>query len=189
MISFFSKWAQGIIVAIIITVIIEMILPEGNNKKYIKMVLGIYVLYTILNPILLKFSDGISINNILVDEYIVEQNTIEAVAINTNATIEAVYTKNITNEIKTYLSTQGFNVSNINATIETEDEITYGMIKELELTISKKDEADISIVEPISINVGEGEEKIKYTSVIESIKVYLNNNYGIDKDKIIIKSE
>lgn len=189
MINFFSKWAQGIIVAIIIAVIIEMILPEGNNKKYIKMVLGIYVLYTILNPILLKFSDGISIENIMVDEYSISQNSIDAVAINTNATIEAVYTKNIKNEIKTYLSSKGFNVNDINAIIETEDEMTYGMIKELELTISKKEETDISIIEPISVNIGEGEEKIKYTGVIESIKDYLNNNYGIDRDKIVINSE
>ena len=31
-----TTWAQGIIVAVIITTIIELILPEGNHKKYIK---------------------------------------------------------------------------------------------------------------------------------------------------------
>lgn len=55
-ISFISSWAEQIIVAVIIATIIEMILPNGNNKKYIKVVIGIYVLFTILSPILGKIT-------------------------------------------------------------------------------------------------------------------------------------
>ena len=29
-----SKWAEGIIVAVIIATILEMIIPNGNSKKY-----------------------------------------------------------------------------------------------------------------------------------------------------------
>lgn len=36
--EWFSSWAQGIVVAVIIGTIIEMILPEGSSKKYIKVV-------------------------------------------------------------------------------------------------------------------------------------------------------
>ena len=35
MISWFNSWAQGIILAVIIVTILEMIVPEGKNKKYI----------------------------------------------------------------------------------------------------------------------------------------------------------
>ena len=38
MVSVINSWAQGIIPAEIIATIIEIILPEGNNKKYIKMI-------------------------------------------------------------------------------------------------------------------------------------------------------
>ena len=44
MISWFNSWAQGIILAVIIVTILEMIVPEGKNKKYIKIV--ICLLYT-----------------------------------------------------------------------------------------------------------------------------------------------
>ena len=44
MVAFISSWAQGIIVAVIIASIIEMILPEGSSKKYIKVVIGVYIL-------------------------------------------------------------------------------------------------------------------------------------------------
>lgn len=49
MIDFLSNWAQGIIVAVIIATIIEMILPNGSSKKYVKVVVGIYILFTIIS--------------------------------------------------------------------------------------------------------------------------------------------
>ncbi len=50
MIRFLSKWIEGIAIAVIITSIFEMILPNGNLKKYIKVVLGIYVIFSIIAP-------------------------------------------------------------------------------------------------------------------------------------------
>jgi len=34
--EFITSWVQGIIIAVIIGTIIEMLLPNGNSKKYIK---------------------------------------------------------------------------------------------------------------------------------------------------------
>lgn len=46
MISWISSWAQGIVVSVIIGTIIEMILPEGSSKKYIKIVIrSVYFIY------------------------------------------------------------------------------------------------------------------------------------------------
>ncbi|MBR1802590.1 MAG: hypothetical protein IJ777_01275 [Clostridia bacterium] len=36
--AWFSSWAQGIVVSVIIGTIIEMILPEESSQKYIKVV-------------------------------------------------------------------------------------------------------------------------------------------------------
>ena len=49
-----SGWIQGIIIAVIISTIIEMILPEGNSKKYIKVVIGVYILFSIVSPVISK---------------------------------------------------------------------------------------------------------------------------------------
>ena len=46
-----KSWCEGIIVAIIISIIIEMLVPDGNNKKYVKVVIGIYIIFVTLNPI------------------------------------------------------------------------------------------------------------------------------------------
>ena len=34
-IQFLKSWCEGILVAVMISIMIEAILPEGNNKKYI----------------------------------------------------------------------------------------------------------------------------------------------------------
>ena len=46
MISYINTWAEKVIVAVIIGTIIELILPKGNSKKYIKTVIrNIYSIY------------------------------------------------------------------------------------------------------------------------------------------------
>ena len=52
--------------AIIIGTVIEMILPEGNCKKYIKVVIGIYIVFTIVSPVITKFTgESISVSEAL----------------------------------------------------------------------------------------------------------------------------
>ena len=50
MIEFLSKWIEGIAIAVIIASIFEMILPNGNIKKNVKVILGIYIVFSIISP-------------------------------------------------------------------------------------------------------------------------------------------
>ena len=66
MIKFINSWTQGIMLAVIIATIIEIILPEGNNKKYVKTVIGIYILFSIVYPLITKISNkNVDINSII----------------------------------------------------------------------------------------------------------------------------
>ena len=73
MIECIKDWTEGIIIAVMLSIIIEMLVPEGKNKKYVKVVSGIYILYTIINPFLGDnffgendmFSTSIITNNIV----------------------------------------------------------------------------------------------------------------------------
>ena len=60
MIEFISTWVKGLGVAIVIVSIIEMILPNNKTKKYIKMVLGIYIIFNIISP-LVKNKDKLNL--------------------------------------------------------------------------------------------------------------------------------
>ena len=98
MISWLSKWAQGIIVAVIIATLIELILPNGSSKKYVKVVIGIYILFTIISPVIEKLkNDDFGINEILntqkyEEELAKSDNTISAkLESNNSRTIKDIY--------------------------------------------------------------------------------------------------
>ena len=190
MINFLNSWAQKIIVVTIICSIIEMSLPEGKNKKYIKMVSGIYVVFTILGPIISKINlkDDLKIEKYL--EKFNNNNVLEtSINIDNNQYIEEVYKEKLCIEIMNNISKLGYKTNEINVEIETKDEKTYGNILYLTLKIDKinnKDEDKIKI-EPVVI----GKEKVEKDNKIceeekEEIKTYLEKIYYIDKEKINI---
>ena len=68
MIEFISSWAEQIVLAVIVATIIELILPKNKNKKYIQMVIGVYVLFNIISPII-KNKEKISVEEYNIDKY------------------------------------------------------------------------------------------------------------------------
>ena len=49
-ISFISTWLKDIVVLFILISIAELIMPKGNMKKYINMVIGLLIIFTIISP-------------------------------------------------------------------------------------------------------------------------------------------
>lgn len=103
MIEKVNSWIQSLIVAIAITTIVEMILPEGNNKKYVKVVCSIYILFTILSPIL---------NVTKIDFDLLYKNYNQTIQTSSQYTkdISSVYTNAYEEEIKQNLTNQGFKI-------------------------------------------------------------------------------
>lgn len=189
MVEIINSWAQKIIIVIIICTILEMILPEGKNKKYIKTVIGIYVVFTIISPIISKINN----NTLDLSKYLAVNNNDETVetstTIDTNKYIEAVYKEKLKTDIITKIESLNYNVETINLEIETEDEETYGTILTLDLSISEKKQEEVqSSIQIEKIVIGE-EKKIVSTiseKEKEEIKQYLAEIYYINKDCIII---
>ena len=50
MINFLSSWVKNLSLALIVVSILEMLLPNNKTKKYIKMVMGLYILFSIIAP-------------------------------------------------------------------------------------------------------------------------------------------
>ena len=47
MLDVITDWAKNICLALILISILEMLLPNNKTKKYVKMVMGIYLLFSI----------------------------------------------------------------------------------------------------------------------------------------------
>ena len=210
MINWLSNWAEAIIIAVIIGTIIEMLLPEGNCKKYIKVVIGIYVMFTIVNPIITKISGKeITVSEILeLDEYISQaeesiktQNEIE---IENENNIMEIYVSGIKQDIKLNIEEKGYVVTNVD--IEIEDNKNYKIKKIIvdaenimkeENTDEKNEIEKIEIINDITINISNdivqnneqensnNKNLLSFTQKQE-LKEYLNQRYEIDKNNIII---
>lgn len=203
MISGISSWAGGIVTAVMIVTILEMMLPEGKNKKYIKTVLGIYLLFTIISPIIKAVNnEEINFENLMEMENIMNStNSVNKISIETNASIENMYETNLKKDIKSKLEQKGYKASQIAVVFELEDEQNYGKIYEISLQLEKEKEKDeknsngtIHKIEKIQITVGNEKEEQSESSEKESItekekqeiKEYLSTNYDVEKNKITI---
>lgn len=167
MITWLSGWAQGIIVAVVIATIIELILPNGSSKKYIKVVIGIYILFTIISPVIRKVKgNNFDVNEILsAEEY--EQklaqndNTIwSKFEANNSRTIKDIYISNLTTDIETKLKEKGYGTVSTN--IKIKDDENYA-IEKISLALYKTKE----VVEQNSKD--KNVEKVKIE--VETIKI------------------
>lgn len=195
MIDFIRTWANQIIVAVIIATIFEMILPNGNNKKYIKMIIGIYVLFTLIQPIASKITGkeiSISTNyEKYFDEDILD-NSSNSFEDNNSKLIEQTYVDNIRKDVQAKIEQNGYKVSSCNISIITTKE-NYGAIDNIVLKIQKQEEKESTSnmieIEKVEVNISE-ENVVEETNISDKEKKdiieYLAEEYSIDKTQIVI---
>lgn len=160
MISWMNSWAQGIIVAVIIATIVELILPNGNSKKYVKVVIGIYVLFTIISPAIEKFSNkNIDINEMLdtkeYEETIAksDENISKKIESNNSRTIKDIYTSNLEADIKAKLKEKGYDV--YSTYIKVKDDGNYTVEKISLQVMRQKDKSNEQVSSKNSITIKE----------------------------------
>lgn len=66
MIDFLNTWAEKIALSVIAISILEMLIPNNKMKKYIRVVMGIFILFNIISP-LIEEKDLINMNNLDLD--------------------------------------------------------------------------------------------------------------------------
>lgn len=202
-----SNWIQGIIIAVIISTIIEMVLPEGNCKKYIKVVIGVYILFSIISPVINKVTgNNLKLADIFdLDEYIEAStsNTYQNVNDAQERQIKEIYQNSLKNDMKEKIQTKGYKVINIFVDIEDNEqysinEINLRLEKQEEQEKVKKESSKIQEVNKVTIQIGENcdneeveqleEGKKEKLSILEKreLKQYLGNIYEIAEEKINI---
>lgn len=201
MVTYISSWARQIIVSVVVAIILEMVLsPNSKSTKYIKTVIGIYVLYTIVAPGLkLIGGDNIDFSNINYESYLtsseIYQNLENSVVKIENDNFEETYKLKLKQDIETKLREKGFSVNNIKLEVNLEETSEdYGRINEMQISVSKKDKNESqNTANEISVNkitIGEGTKTStrNITQEEESeIKEFIIGEYGIDKNNLLIR--
>lgn len=199
MIEFISTWVKGLGVAIVIVSIIEMILPNNKTKKYIKMVLGIYIIFNIISP-LVKNKDKLNLGNLNLNDYTVNTST-SVDQTSMNKRIETLYEDELEKDITTKLKEKGYELSECKVTAKIDenennkDETKISNIKiKVEKKVAKQSEENsvenkiVTGIQQIKkVDIGKAKEKeTKNSSKIsktelEDIKKFLIEEYEVNK--------
>lgn len=155
-----------------------MILPEGNSKKYIKVVIGIYVLFTIVSPVITKFfGKEIKVSEILdVNEYIQEveaSSKMKESVENENAgNITNIYVNGIKEDMKAKIEAKGYVVNNIELRIGNYDTYEIAEVK-LDIVTNKNSYQE---------NDTNKTNEVEQVQQVEKVKVDILNN-EIEEEK------
>lgn len=203
MVNWLSNWAQGIIVAIVIATLIELILPNGSSRKYVKVVIGIYILFTIISPMITKFKkDDFNINEILnTEEYeqkLAKDNNKISTKLedNNSRTIKDIYINNLTTDIKSKLKEKGYYTVSSNIKVKDDENYTIENIS-LDLTSTKDEYDNRNNIEQVNIemieikpesknNLSNNNSTILTESQKKEVKEYLSKTYDVDTKNIEI---
>ena len=161
MINFLSSWEEKVILAVIIATILELILPNSKNKKYVQMVIGVYVLFNIISPII-KNKEKLVFSEIDLDKYITTSTKVEQSSM--DARLEKIYLDELENNIKSKFKNAGIEI--IKCTIDAE------------LDTTKKNAG----IHSIDVKVKNVDDEKK----ISKIKQEIIEEYEISEDKIKI---
>ena len=199
MIEFMSNWVENVIVGVIIITIIEQLLPNNSNGKYVKLMGGIVILMLIISPYIQKFVN--KNNNVInIEKYIsgIENETVETSAkIDNSEIIKKMYEENLIVDIKTKITEKGYVCGNVGVKILNNNEYT---IEKIDVTISEKKATNkksrgtvvtfVQNIENVKINLqnkNNDNKSVISASEIKKLKEYLSETYKVDENNICIK--
>ena len=169
MIEIFRNWIVALLCLSILIVIIQLVIPKTNLRKYIYTLIGIVTVITIISPVvdLLKKQD---IKESIADVLSSFNTNDAAISVNSSdleekktGLVKVQFIDSIKQDIKDKLESKNITVKSMNVSVDDNYDIT-----KLEIKITKS--------------------KTGIVSVNEIVK-YVNNEYGIDYSKISIVEE
>ena len=176
-----------------------MILPNNKTKKYIKMVLGIYIIFNIISP-LVKNKDKLNLENLNLNNYTASTSaSVDQTSMNKR--IEILYENELEKDITTKLKEKGYELSECKVTAKIDenennkDETKISNIKiKVEKKVAKQQEENnvenkiVTGIQQIKkVDIGKAKEKeTKNSSKIskaelEDIKKFLIEEYEVNE--------
>lgn len=206
MINFLSSWVKNLALALSIVSILEMILPNNKTKKYVKMIMGLYILFSIVSPFI-ENSNKLNINNIDFNSYIEKVQTTSSTSEELDQTsmdnrLNQIYKEELQKDITQKVEEKGYKVENCKVVAHISDEdsgiekITLKINGKTEENEKKKEKTseienkivtEIQKIQKVDINISkkEDEETEESTNInktdIKIIKDFLINEYGVSE--------
>lgn len=180
MVNFLSSWVKNLSLAIIVVSILEMLLPNNKTKKYVKMIMGLYILFSIISPFI-KNSDKLNFENIDVSSYINEELDTSNVEVNQESMdkrLKEIYIEELENDITKKLKEKGYTIEYCKVDANISQENNDSGIKKITLKLDKKEETKTDENSKTNENTTETIENkiVSEIQKIQKVEVKVGNN-------------
>ena len=181
MISFLKNWIEQIVISVIIVSIFELLIPNGKIKKYIKVVLGIYIIFCIISPFV-NSTELYNISEINLDEYIQNMTKTETVVNqeSMDLRLQNLYIEEMKKDISKRVEDAGYKLSKCDIDADLNNSSENAGIHSIGLTLSRKN------IEKVEIDFSNKTNE-KNTNEEEQIREDIAKYYEIDKNLINVK--
>lgn len=200
MINFMSTWVKNLSLALVVISILEMLLPNNKTKKYVKVIMGLYVLFSIISPFI-DNQDKINLsqfNSYVETSEDVVQTDSQIDQSSMDKRLNEIYEQELQKDIERKIKNKGYEVEScrIDAHISQEDTGIEKIIikiakkigeEEKEDTLEDRMVSEIQKIQKVEVKVSENEdeeeaqsEESKITKTdIKIIKDFLKQEYGV----------
>ena len=182
MINFLNNWIEQITISVIIVSIFELILPKGNIKKYIKVVLGIYIIFCMISPFVDSFA-LYDLQDFDVSKYVENDTSSNLNQQSMDSRLQELYIDELKKDISKKVEENGYSVLKCDIEAVLDKEAKNPGIHNIKLNITQK---GIGKVETIEIGNTKKEET-KEEQNVKKIKKELADFYEISESIIEIK--
>ncbi len=197
MIEFMSSWVKGLGLAIVMVSILEMLLPNNKTKKYIRMLMGIYVLFTIISPFISN-REIFNSDHLNLEEYATAQASTSINQTSMDERIEELYIQELEKDMTKKIKEKGYEVISCKVKAQISDKEEETKITKIKMNLQKKQEehkenfenqivTQIQKIKPIDTklhqqdNTQETKSKKVDKSDIQNIKKFLIEEYGVNE--------
>lgn len=205
MIEAISNWAGELVVAMIVTTLIEMLLPDNKTKKYVKTLIGTYIVFCIISPFINE-NDVFSFESIEKDLESYSNDVQIQESQNSAISMESLYIEEFRKDVIENVEKLGYEVKKCEVDIEIDATKENAGINQIKLTIGekqvqnneeKKDTNEIKIEEvekvEISINSTGNEnnsnKNLEENEETKSVRTYLSNYYEISENRVKVTQD
>lgn len=185
-IEFLRNWTTNLVIFIIIISFLEMILPAGSMRRFVKVTIGLIIILVIINPFIKLVQGDIDIENEVFknieNQYNYRENDYSEFESSQDHLIEEMYIEEIKKQIEhTVIEKTDYVVVKSNIKIDrNKNTDNYGGIEKIALTleegrrVNKEESTQANKIKAIRVDVKVGNISDQ-SQAIDKEKVYINN--------------
>lgn len=199
MVEFLKNWSLQIVIVTLFVTFIELILPNGSTKNYVKIITGLLLIIVIVNPFINIFNTDINIDKEIFlnvnQEVIQKTDENDKLAKENNRQIIQIYKNKLKTEVLRIIEEETEYTAEIKNMdiIEDFQNDRFGNIEKLTICLNDVDKQNEQKskqvkVKEVVVNVKKvvQSDKVQDNREFQDVKETISNTYDIPKENIIV---